>query len=233
MAPVLPSQAAVQASTAVLLAGTKRAQQGVGLHCVSLSVPAQLGSSKISNMIYSILWHSHVCIKMKGWLLFTNMYGKRLEIIHILDRKTNLWCSKTKHQSFLQEHQKAFITDFHRMFSANRTFGGGKIKSFCIKPSVVTATVTSESSLSNEMLKEKLMAQGKNDKEKKHLGCRGHCCALRAGEHETAEWPDNTLFPSEHWLHKVQDNRVFDSDKIAVFLYSNPSKIQTVIVHIE
>lgn len=91
------------------------------------------GSSKISNMIYSILWHSHVCIKMKGWLLFTNMYGKKLELIYILDRKTNLWCSKTKHQSFIQEHQKAFIIDFHKMFSANRTFGGGKIESFCIK----------------------------------------------------------------------------------------------------
>lgn len=173
-------------------------------------------------MIYSILWHSDVCIKIKGWLLFTNMYGKRLEIIYILGRKTNLWCSKTKHQSFLQEHQKALITDFHRMLSANRAFGGGKIESFCIKPSVVTATVISESSLSNEMLKEKLMAQAENDKEKKHLGYRGHCCALRAGEHETADRPDNTLFPSVHWLHKVHHNRVFDSDKTAVFLYSNP-----------
>lgn len=75
------------------------------------------------------------------------------------------------------------------------------------------------------MLKEKLMAQAENDKEKKPLGCRGHCCALRAGEHKTAEWPDNTLSPSVHWLHKVQDNRVFDSDKISVFPYSNPSKI--------
>lgn len=69
------------------------------------------------------------------------------------------------------------------------------------------------------------MAQAENDKEKKHLGCRGHRCALRAGEHKTAERPDNTLFPSVHWLHKVQGNRVFDSDKIAVFLRSNPSKI--------
>lgn len=77
------------------------------------------------------------------------------------------------------------------------------------------------------MLKEKLMAQVENDMEKKHLGCRGHCCALRAGKHETAEWPGNTLFPS------VQDNRVFDSDKIVLFIYSNPSKIQTVIVHTE
>lgn len=108
------------------------------------------------------------------------------------------------------------------MLSANRAFGGGKIESFCIKPSVVTATVISESSLSNEMLKEKLMAQAENDKEKKHLGYRGHCCALRAGEHETADRPDNTLFPSVHWLHKVHHNRVFDSDKTAVFLYSNP-----------
>lgn len=83
------------------------------------------------------------------------------------------------------------------------------------------------------MLKEKLMAQVENDMEKKHLGCRGHCCALRAGKHETAEWPDNTLFPSVHWLHQVQDNRVFDSDKIVLFIYSNPSKIQTVIVHAE
>lgn len=66
------------------------------------------------------------------------------------------------------------------------------------------------------------MAQAENDKEKKHLGYRGHCCALRAGEHEAAEWPDSTLFPSVHWLHKVHDNRVFDSDKIAVFLYSKP-----------
>lgn len=175
-----------------------------------------------------------MCIKMKGWLLFTNMYGKRFEIIYILHRKTKLWYSKTKHQSFLQDHQKAFMTDFHKVFSATRTFGGRQIESFCIKPSVVIAMVTSESSLSNEMLKEKLMAQGENDKEKKHLGCRGHCCALRAGKHETAEWPDNTLlFPSVHWLHKVQDNRVFDRDKIAVFLYSNPSKTQTLTVHTE
>lgn len=36
------------------------------------------------------------------------------------------------------------------------------------------------------------MAQAENDKEKKHLGYRGHCCALRAGEHETADRPDNT-----------------------------------------
>lgn len=69
------------------------------------------------------------------------------------------------------------------------------------------------------------MAQAENDKEKKHLGCRGHCCALRTGKRETAEWPDSTLFPSVHWLHKVQDKRVFDGDKIAVFLYSNPTKI--------
>lgn len=69
------------------------------------------------------------------------------DIIHILDRKTKLWLSKTRYQSFLQDHQKASITDFHRMFSANRTFGGGKIESFCIKPSVVT--VISESSPSN------------------------------------------------------------------------------------
>lgn len=124
-----------------------------------------------------------MCIEMEGWLLFTNMYGKRLEIIHILDRKTKLWLSKTRHQSFLQEHQKASITDFHRMFSANRVFGGGKIESFCIKPSVVTATVISESSPSNGILKEKLMAQVENDMEKKHLGCRSHCCALRAGKH--------------------------------------------------
>lgn len=174
-----------------------------------------------------------MCIEMEGWLLFTNMYGKRLEIVYILDRKTKLWLSKTRHQSFLQEHQKASITDFHKMCFANRVFGGGKIESFCIKPSVVTATVIFESSPSNEMLKEKLMAQVENDMEKKHLGCRGHCCALRAGKHETAEWPDNTLFPSVHRLHQVQDNRVFDSDKIAVFLYSNPSKIQTVIIHME
>lgn len=77
------------------------------------------------------------------------------------------------------------------------------------------------------------MAQVENDKKKKHLGCRGHYYALRAGKHGTVEWPDNTLFPSVHWLHKVQDNRASDSDKIAVFLYSKLSKIQTVIVHTE
>lgn len=50
---------------------------------------------------------------------------------HILDKKTKLWLSKMKHQSFLQEHQKVLITDFHRTFSANRTFRTGKIESFC------------------------------------------------------------------------------------------------------
>lgn len=181
----------------------------------------------------SLTWSTTFCgTVMKGWLLFTNVIGKRLEIIHTLNRKTKLWLSKTKHQSFLQEHQKAFITDLHRSFSANRTFWQGKIKSFCIEPSVLTATVISKSSPSNEILKEKLMARAENDKEK-NLGCRGDCCALRAGKHKTAERPDNPLFPSVHWLHKVQGNRVFDSNKMAVFLYSNPSKIQTVIVHTE
>lgn len=40
------------------------------------------------------------------------------------------------------------------------------------------------------------MAQAENDKEKKkHLGCKGHCCALRAGAQKTAKWTDSTLFP--------------------------------------
>lgn len=95
-----------------------------------------------------------------------------------------------------------------------------------MKPSVLTATVISESSPPNEILKDKSMAQTENEKEKKHLGCRGHCCALRAGKHKTAEWSDNTLFPFVHWLHKVQGNRVSDSDKIAVFPYSNPQKYE-------
>lgn len=58
------------------------------------------------------------------------------------------------------------------MLSANRTFWWGKIESFCINWSVLTATVISKSSPSNEMLKEKLMAQAENDKEKKNKKIR-------------------------------------------------------------
>lgn len=50
---------------------------------------------------------------------------------------------------------------------------GVKIESFCLSLSVLIARVVSESSPSNKTLKEKLMAQGENDKENKqtkHFG---------------------------------------------------------------
>lgn len=116
------------------------------------------------------------------------------------------------------------------MLSANRTFWWGKIESFCINWSVLTATVVSKSSPSNEMLKEKLMAQAENDKEKKIKisGCKGHSCALRAGTHKTAKWTDSTLFPLG-----VGQQSIWQSDQTAVFLHSIPSKIWTIIVHAE
>lgn len=178
MAPVLPSQAAVPEVIVCWNASkhgcgacrSKWAHQYVGLHCVSLSVPAQLRN--LHDLLHdsTAFCGTDTCVlRRKAGYSSQICMGKDWKITH---GRTKLWLSKTKHQSFLQEHQKVFITDFHRMFSANRTFGRGKIESFCIKQSVVTTTVISESSPSNEMLKEKLMAQAKNDKEKKHLGRR-------------------------------------------------------------
>lgn len=76
------------------------------------------------------------------------------------------------------------------MLSANRTFWWGKIGSFCINRSVLTATVFSKSSPSNEMLKEKLMAQAENDKGKKKSSLQGPllCTESRYTQNCKMDW---------------------------------------------